>query len=86
VRIWAPDERSATIASASVTTRWRSQRANRTRLRLCQQEPSMQNRRIVDGPYRWRVIDGAGHFPHEERPEILGTELTSWLADPEPER
>ena len=27
--------------------------------------------RYVDGPYRWRVIDGAGHFPHEERPEVL---------------
>ena len=42
--------------------------------------------RYVDGPYRWRVIDGAGHFPHEERPEVLDTELLGWLADPEPER
>jgi pimeloyl-ACP methyl ester carboxylesterase len=42
--------------------------------------------RYVDGPYRWRVIDGTGHFPHEERPEILGSELLGWLADPEPER
>jgi pimeloyl-ACP methyl ester carboxylesterase len=42
--------------------------------------------RYVDGPYRWRVIDGAGHFAHEERPEVLGTELLGWLADPEPER
>jgi pimeloyl-ACP methyl ester carboxylesterase len=42
--------------------------------------------RYVDGPYRWRVIDGAGHFPHEERPEVFGAELASWLADPEPER
>jgi pimeloyl-ACP methyl ester carboxylesterase len=42
--------------------------------------------RYVDGPYRWRVIDGAGHFPHEERSEIFDTELTGWLADPEPER
>jgi pimeloyl-ACP methyl ester carboxylesterase len=32
------------------------------------------------------VIDGAGHFPHEERPEVLDTELLGWLADPEPER
>ena len=23
----------------------------------------------VEAPYRWRLIDGAGHFPHEERPE-----------------
>src|SRR5208337_4875038 len=36
--------------------------------------------RYVDGPYRWRVIEGAGHFPHEERPEILDTELLGWLA------
>jgi pimeloyl-ACP methyl ester carboxylesterase len=42
--------------------------------------------RYVEGPYRWRVIDGAGHFPHEERPEAFDTELFGWLADPEPER
>jgi len=23
--------------------------------------------RHVEGPYRWRMIDGAGHFPHEEQ-------------------
>jgi pimeloyl-ACP methyl ester carboxylesterase len=42
--------------------------------------------RYVDGPYRWRVLDGMGHFPHEERPQIFDTELIGWLADPEPER
>jgi pimeloyl-ACP methyl ester carboxylesterase len=42
--------------------------------------------RYVDGPYRWRVIDGVGHFPHEERPDAFDTELFGWLADPEPER
>lgn len=42
--------------------------------------------RYVDGAYRWRVIDGAGHFPHEERPGAFDTELIGWLADPEPER
>ena len=42
--------------------------------------------RYVDGPYRWRLIDGTGHFPHEERPEVFDTELRGWLADPEPER
>jgi pimeloyl-ACP methyl ester carboxylesterase len=42
--------------------------------------------RYVNGPYRWRVIDGAGHFPHEERPDAFGTEFFGWLADPEPER
>jgi pimeloyl-ACP methyl ester carboxylesterase len=42
--------------------------------------------RYVNGAYRWRVIEGAGHFPHEERPDVFNTELTGWLADPEPER
>jgi pimeloyl-ACP methyl ester carboxylesterase len=42
--------------------------------------------RYVDGPYRWRLIDGAGHFPQEERPGAFDTELRGWLADPEPER
>ena len=42
--------------------------------------------RYVDGPYRWRLLDGAGHFPHEEMPERFDTELRAWLADPEPER
>jgi pimeloyl-ACP methyl ester carboxylesterase len=42
--------------------------------------------RYVEGPYRWHVIEGAGHYPHEERPDAFETELRGWLADPEPER
>ncbi len=42
--------------------------------------------RYVEAPYRWRLIDGAGHFPHEELPQRFDLELRSWLADPEPER
>jgi len=42
--------------------------------------------RYVEGPYRWKVIEGAGHFPHEERPESFDAELLGWLADPEPDR
>jgi pimeloyl-ACP methyl ester carboxylesterase len=42
--------------------------------------------RFVDAPYRWRLLDGAGHFPHEEIPDRFDLELRSWLADPEPER
>ena len=42
--------------------------------------------RYVEAPYRWRLIDGAGHFPHEELPERFDAELRAWLADPEPER
>jgi pimeloyl-ACP methyl ester carboxylesterase len=42
--------------------------------------------RYVEAPYRWKVIEGAGHFPHEERPVIFDAELLGWLADPEPDR
>jgi len=42
--------------------------------------------RYVEGPYRWKVIEGAGHYPHEERPGPFDAELLGWLADPEPDR
>ncbi|HET9081319.1 MAG TPA: alpha/beta hydrolase [Trebonia sp.] len=42
--------------------------------------------RYVEGPYRWKLIEGAGHFPHEERPAAFDAELLGWLADPEPDR
>jgi len=42
--------------------------------------------RYVEAPYRWRLMDGAGHFPQEEQPERLTAELRHWLADAEPER
>jgi pimeloyl-ACP methyl ester carboxylesterase len=42
--------------------------------------------RYVEGPYRWKIIEGAGHFPHEERPDSFNAELLGWLADPEPDR
>lgn len=42
--------------------------------------------RFVVAPYRWRLIEGAGHYPHEERPEQFDAELLGWLKDPEPER
>jgi pimeloyl-ACP methyl ester carboxylesterase len=42
--------------------------------------------RYVDGPYRWRLIDGAGHFLPEEQPEQFDKALLGWLSDPEPER
>lgn len=41
--------------------------------------------RYVEGPYRWKLIEGAGHFPHEERPAAFDAELLGWLADPEPD-
>lgn len=33
----------------------------------------------VDGPYRWHVIDDAGHFPHEETPREVTDEVLAWL-------
>jgi pimeloyl-ACP methyl ester carboxylesterase len=40
----------------------------------------------VEAAYRWRLIEGAGHFPQEETPDQFNSELLSWLDDPEPER
>lgn len=42
--------------------------------------------RYVEAPYRWRLLDGVGHFPHEEAPDDFTRELLGWLKDPEPER
>lgn len=40
----------------------------------------------VAAPYRWRLVDGVGHFPHEEAPDAVTAELLGWLADDEPDR
>ncbi len=32
----------------------------------------------VTGPYEWRVLDGVGHFPHNEVPELISGELIRW--------
>ncbi|MFG2072003.1 alpha/beta fold hydrolase [Nonomuraea maritima] len=40
--------------------------------------------RHVTAPYRWRLLEGAGHFPHEEVPDVFDAELLDWLNDPEP--
>lgn len=42
--------------------------------------------RYVTAPYRWRLLEGAGHFPHEETPAVFTAELLGWLNDPEPDR
>jgi pimeloyl-ACP methyl ester carboxylesterase len=42
--------------------------------------------RYVAAPYRWKLIDGVGHFPHQERPRTFDAQMLGWLADPEPER
>ena len=40
----------------------------------------------VNAPYRWRLLEGVGHFPHEEAPELVTSEVLSWLKDEEPDR
>jgi pimeloyl-ACP methyl ester carboxylesterase len=45
-------------------------------------ESSVGSGRYVTAPYRWRLLPGCGHFPHEEAPDALNAELLSWLADP----
>jgi pimeloyl-ACP methyl ester carboxylesterase len=42
--------------------------------------------RYVEAPYRWRLLDGVGHFPQEESPRAFTAELLGWLKDPEPDR
>ncbi|HEX6446742.1 MAG TPA: alpha/beta hydrolase [Streptosporangiales bacterium] len=40
----------------------------------------------VEAPYRWRLLDGAGHFPQEESPDAVTRAILSWLRDSEPDR
>lgn len=34
--------------------------------------------RYVSGAYEWRLLDGVGHFPHNEAPELVTGELIRW--------
>jgi pimeloyl-ACP methyl ester carboxylesterase len=34
--------------------------------------------RYVCGDYEWRLLDGVGHFPQNEVPEIVSSELIRW--------
>ena len=42
--------------------------------------------RHVEAPYRWHLIEGVGHFPHEERPDRFDAELAAGSPIAEPER
>jgi pimeloyl-ACP methyl ester carboxylesterase len=35
----------------------------------------------VAGPYSWSTVAGAGHFPHEECPDVVTGALLRWLAE-----
>ena len=37
--------------------------------------------RYVAAAYEWRLIDGVGHFPHEEAPDLVTGELVRWAKD-----
>lgn len=32
----------------------------------------------VSGPYEWRQLEGVGHFPHNELPDVVSGELIRW--------
>ena len=36
----------------------------------------------VTGQYEWRILDGVGHFPHNEVPEFVSGELIRWAKQP----
>ncbi len=37
--------------------------------------------RYVTGPYEWRLLDGVGHFPHIEAPDLVGGEVLRWAKE-----
>ena len=37
--------------------------------------------RWVSGPYRWRLLDGVGHFPAQEAPDVVTDELRDWARE-----
>jgi pimeloyl-ACP methyl ester carboxylesterase len=42
---------------------------------------AMGSDEFVEAPYRWQLLDGVGHFPHEEAPEDFTSTLVEWLRD-----
>ena len=40
--------------------------------------------RYVEAPYRWKLIEGAGHFPHEERAELFDGSSSAGSPTPSP--
>ncbi|WP_018654100.1 alpha/beta fold hydrolase [Actinomadura flavalba] len=45
-------------------------------------ETAQGSGRYVAAPYRWKLIENAGHFPHQERPDQFDAHLLGWLRDP----
>ena len=46
---------------------------------------ALGSERYVEAPYRWHLMAGVGHFPHEQEPDAFTDVLLSWLADSSPE-
>jgi pimeloyl-ACP methyl ester carboxylesterase len=42
---------------------------------------ALASARYVSGGFTDRTIDGAGHFPHEERPDAFNGVLLGWLSE-----
>jgi pimeloyl-ACP methyl ester carboxylesterase len=47
-------------------------------------ETARHSRAHASGPYRWVLVDGAGHYPQEERPQVVTAALLDWLAQVAP--
>ncbi|HEX6871738.1 MAG TPA: alpha/beta hydrolase [Micromonosporaceae bacterium] len=37
--------------------------------------------RYVIAPYEWRLLDGVGHFPHREAPDLIAGEILRWAKE-----
>jgi len=37
--------------------------------------------RYVIAPYEWRLLDGVGHFPHREAPDLISGEIVRWAKE-----
>jgi pimeloyl-ACP methyl ester carboxylesterase len=44
-------------------------------------ESAQGSSRYVTAAYEWRLLDRAGHFPHEECPDLVTGELVRWCKD-----
>jgi pimeloyl-ACP methyl ester carboxylesterase len=40
-----------------------------------------RSNRYVAGPYEWRLLDGIGHFPPEETPDVVSDEILRWIKE-----
>ena len=53
---------------------------------VCPPRIALSGRPLVAAPYRWEQVEGAGHFPHEERPRLVNEALVGWMREIDEER